>query len=384
MRSAFVVSSLGGVPVNVTARLARNVRQLRWEQSARSVIVNYEDGVSWSIARINVPTGVVKLISSDYPAWRTQITTSSSGAIAWAYSDGTSVGAIKMLPSGSGHPIALFDTNPQIRQWELGEQEVIKWRNHRGEEKEGILIKPINYEEGKRYPLIVDAYPMQGNWFKAYPMGANQGWASRGYAVFQPDPRTPHTIEGFFKTDAFDQAGKGPRGWDVTVDDVVSGVNELIKRGIVDSHRMGLYGFSNGGGAVNYLVTRTTRFKCAVSVAGVYADWLRPLFLFTDSNIPSWAGVTPWDDPEAYVQLSAIFHLDKVTTPMLLADGDNDGDFLLDSIEMYNGLRWLKREVTLLRYPGQGHGFEGKAMEDFWNREKAFFDKYLSPGRSSN
>jgi len=62
---------------------------------------------------------------------------------------------------------------------------------------------------------------------------------------------------------------------------------------------------------------------------------------------------------------------------MLLADGDNDGTFLLNTIEMYNGLRRLGKDVTFLRYADQDHGFTGAALEDFWNRENAFFDRYL-------
>ena len=99
---------------------------------------------------------------------------------------------------------------------------------------------------------------------------------------------------------------------------------------------------------------------------------------------PFEGGVSPWDDPAAYVKLSAVFHLKSVATPMLLASGDNDGDFLLGMIELYNGLRWLAKDVTLLRYPGQGHGFNGAAMKDFWERETAFFDERLRPERSSN
>ena len=131
-------------------------------------------------------------------------------------------------------------------------------------------------------------------------------------------------------------------------------------------------------------MTRTNQFKCAVSVAAVYPDWFRPLFLEGDGFTVAVAGVSPWDDPEAYLRLSAIFHLKQVTTPMLLADGDNDGDFLLGMIEMYNGLRYLGKEVTFLRYPNQGHGFSGPAMKDFWEREMAFFDKYLKPTGTSH
>jgi dipeptidyl aminopeptidase/acylaminoacyl peptidase len=62
---------------------------------------------------------------------------------------------------------------------------------------------------------------------------------------------------------------------------------------------------------------------------------------------------------------------------MLLAAGDDDGYFLLGAIELYNSLRWLKKDVTLLRYAGQGHGFTGSALKDFTAREMAFFDLYL-------
>jgi dipeptidyl aminopeptidase/acylaminoacyl peptidase len=95
-------------------------------------------------------------------------------------------------------------------------------------------------------------------------------------------------------------------------------------------------------------------------------------------------GADPWSDPEPYIQLSAVFRLKRVTTPMLLADGDDDGQFLLNTIEMYSGLRWYGKKVTLLRYPGQQHGFTGAALHDFWRREHAFFDRYLKPGSLSH
>ena len=102
----------------------------------------------------------------------------------------------------------------------------------------------------------------------------------------------------------------------------------------------------------------------------------------TDSWVPNWeGGLDPWHDPDAYIRLSAVFHTGQVTTPMLLADGDEDGDFLLDTIELYNGLRRFGADVTLLRYPGQGHGFTGLAMRDFWTREMTFLAKCLNPSQ---
>jgi dipeptidyl aminopeptidase/acylaminoacyl peptidase len=286
-----------------------------------------------------------------------------------------------MAQNNSVPPYVLVDLNPQIKDWELGVQEIVRWKNSRGDELEGILIKPVGYESDRKYPLIVDCYPQRANGFFADVMYTGQALAARGYAVFYPNARSRAVWMNPFKTQAFDQAVLSSKGWDLTYDDAMSGVDALIQLGIADPDRMGLYGFSNGAAIVNSLLTRTGRFKCAVSVAGALAvDWALPFFLSTsDPFIPRAAGATPWQDSNLYVELSPIYRLDKVTTPILLADGDLDGVILLTDIEMYNALRWLGKEVTFLRYADQGHGFTGEALKDFWERGNAFFDKYLKP-----
>ena len=113
------------------------------------------------------------------------------------------------------------------------------------------------------------------------------------------------------------------------------------------------------------------------------SDWVRPFLL---DGIPA---LSAFDDGKGleeglpdYIALSAVYHLSSVDTPMLLADGDEDGGFLLDTVEMYTRLRDLGRQVTLVRYPHQGHGLKGVAMEDFWAREMAFFAQHLKPHRA--
>jgi dipeptidyl aminopeptidase/acylaminoacyl peptidase len=161
------------------------------------------------------------------------------------------------------------------------------------------------------------------------------------------------------------------------------GGDALVRRGLVDPGRIGLYGMSNGGGVADYLVTRTDRFKCAVAVSPAVSDFVRPSLLHTlDPMYQSFAGgKSVWEDPEGYVKLSSVFHLNRVHTPMLLADGDEAGEFLLNSIEVYNGPRWFGQDVTLLRYPKPGHGFTGAALKDFWQRRKRFFEGCLRPER---
>jgi dipeptidyl aminopeptidase/acylaminoacyl peptidase len=386
LQSVFVVKAEGGKAINIASALNRYVIDFLWEPDSNSILATYQDGVYWPIARIDIQSGHTESLIRNDTGVRMHVTISRSGDVAWEETSGSSRGLLSVLAAHSRKPHILLDLNPQINFWQLGEQEVIRWRNNRGDDLEGILIKPVGYAGGRKYPLIVDAYPGQTNGFKDYAMTGNQAWASQGYAIFWPNSRAPHVWMNPFKSKDHDEAGKGPAGLDVMVDDIISGIDELIREGIADPERIGLYGFSNGGGVVNQIVTKTDRFKCAVSVAGaISVDWLRGFFLQTMNPMtPEMAGSLPWEDPEAYLRLSALFRLNHVHTPMLLADGDNDGDFLLNTIEMYNGLRYLGRDVTLLRYPNQGHGFEGAALADFWRREETFFSGCLKPGTLPN
>ena len=163
-------------------------------------------------------------------------------------------------------------------------------------------------------------------------------------------------------------------------DDVLSGIGYLESQGLADPERIGVYGFSNGATTANYLLTRTALFKCAVSVNG-RADWLHSFLLWTDDDVVPvvFGGRRPWDDMKAYLNLSPVYHLDKVTTPMLLVAGDKDSLTMLDYIEMFNGLRSLRREVTLVGYPQQGHAISGSDLLDFWKRVYVFFDQHLKP-----
>ena len=368
---------------DITSALDRQVEDFTWGSDSRSIWVSYQDGLSDVLTRISLSLESLRPVSG--AAGETPINigsiSSSAGAVAWQQEDPARLTTIQYLGRGASSPVTLVDTQPQTLNWRLGAVEVIHWKNQHGEAREGTLLVPPDYAPGRLYPLIVDAYPLTGGASWTSPMGGNQAWASAGYLVFRPSPRAPHVWMNPWKSEASSAAAKGAQGWQLTIDDVMSGVDEVVRRGYADPRRMCLYGFSNGGGVVNYLVTATDRFRCAVSVAGALSDWVRPALLNTgyDEFLKEMAGVGLREDPKAYEELSAVFRLNRVKTPMLLADGDDDGDFLLDTIEMYNGVRGAGVDVTLLRYPDQGHGFSGAAMTDFWRREMAFFDRNLRP-----
>jgi len=377
-QALYLVPRDGGNPIRIASKLDRDIYTFHWLPDSKSVSILVKDGLSEPILSFEVETGEAGKINETKEAGRNFLTVSRSGDLVWQQSDIFNNNVIRFRPAQSKFSYALVDLNPQAKDWDLGSQKVMRWKNSRGHEIEGMLILPPDYQPGKRYPLILDCYPGMTNSFKASPYGANYAWAARGYVVFNPSARAPHVWIDPFKSKEYDEAAKGPTGWDITFDDVMSGVDELIHEGIVDPDRMGLFGFSNGGAIADYLVTKTGRFKCAVVDAAVWPDWFRPLLLEGYAGVPEFAGgTTPWNDPEGYIRLSSVFHLDKVTTPMLLADGDNDGDFLLGMIEIYNGLRFLRKEVTFVRYPGQAHALTGWALKDFQQRTMDFFDMHL-------
>lgn len=381
--SIFLIPASGGKAVNVAAHLDRDVQGFSWSADSKSFVLSYRDGVSAFIGRLSASTGEVQRLTEPY-AYCFPYVVSKAGMLAWVQSDSSTVSVIHVADPNNREPRILLDVNPELKQLALGKQEVVEWRNSRGEEMQGILLKPVGFEEGKVYPVIVDPYPGPTDMLKLDPMLGNQAFASKGYAVFFPGERTAHTWPNPVKGELFNEATRGASGVDIMMDDLMTGLDALVKRGIIDPDRMCLYGFSNGGGATNLIVTRTARFRCAVSASGVLSDWSLAFFLSEDQTIPELlGGQTPWGNPATYLALSPIYHLNKVTTPMLLAIGEHEGAILqLYTIELYKGLRYLDRDVTLLKYPGQGHGFEGAALRDYWQRVNEFFDLHLNAARA--
>jgi dipeptidyl aminopeptidase/acylaminoacyl peptidase len=253
----FVVPSSGGEPRNLSLALDRRLFFAYWSPDSQSMVINYKDGADLPIARLRVADGTIEMISDREAAGRFLLASSNSGALAWSQSDPSGPAIIHYLPFGKRSSYEVADLNPQVRNWETGAQEVVRWRNASGDDMEGVLIKPVGYRAGHRYPLIVDAYPKLGNSFKGDPMWGNQALAARGYAVFFPDGDGPHVWETPWRSMLHATRSEGPAGVEIAVDDVVSGVDTLIDRGIVDPGRLCLYGFSNGGAVVDQVITKS-------------------------------------------------------------------------------------------------------------------------------
>ena len=262
-------------------------------------------------------------------------------------------------------------------RWNWGTAELVDWLSTDGTYMQGVVIKPDNYDPNKRYPIMTYYYRFftdrlhDFNEPKTNHRPVFAQYVSDDYVVFLPDVRFEIGRPGFAATKS-----------------VVPGIQKLVEMGIADSDKLGLHGHSWSGYQTAFIVTQTDIFDAAVSGAPVsnmtsayggirWASGMARSFQYekTQSRI----GKTLVEAPLVYLENSPVFYADKITTPMLIQHGDDDGAVpWYQSIEMYIAMRRYNKDVIFLQYHGEPHHlqrFENKL--DYAIRMKEYFDYYL-------
>jgi dipeptidyl aminopeptidase/acylaminoacyl peptidase len=281
-------------------------------------------------------------------------------------------------------PRKLSNANPEAADFAIGETEIIKWKSTDGWEIEGVLVKPVGYEAGKRYPLLVDVHGgptgAHTNGFKVGVHNGGQLWAGRGWAVLYPNPRGSSNYgEKFMRGNIPDWGGGDYR-------DIMTGVDEVIKRGIADPERLAVMGWSYGGYMTCWIVSQTTRFKAARMGAGL--SNIHSMYGTTD--IPGYIGTFFNNYPDEktlklYAERSGLTYVDRVTTPLLIMHGMNDERVPIGQpMEFYRALKDRGKTVELVWYPREGHGnSEYYHQRDQIRRELEWMSKYVLGDRTS-
>ena len=269
--------------------------------------------------------------------------------------------------------------NPELEAAALGELEIVRWESDPGVEVEGLLFKPVGYQEGQRYPLVVQIHGgptwLWTNQFAATWHEWAHALAGRGYAVLMPNPRGSTGRGPEYSNALFGDVG----GCEYR--DIMAGVDYLIERGIADPERLGVGGWSWGGYMTAWIVSQTTRFKAAVMGAGL------PNMISDNGlgDIPSanlsYFETSPYHDPEPYFERSAIRYIRNATTPTLILHGEEDRRVAMaQGQEMYVALRTLGVETQFVTYPREGHSIqERKHQVDLIDRVIGWFDRHLRP-----
>jgi dipeptidyl aminopeptidase/acylaminoacyl peptidase len=262
----------------------------------------------------------------------------------------------------------------------VARQEVIRYAARDGLELDGILIRPLDEEAGRRYPLIVSVHggpeAHEANGWKTSYSRPGQVAAARGFAVFYPNYRGS-TGRGV----AFSKLGQADYGGR-EFDDLIDGVRHLVETGLVDEQRVGVTGGSYGGYATAWCATRLTEhFAAGVMFVGL-SDLISK---FGTTDIPEEMSLVharkmPWEDWEFFLDRSPIKHAGTGRTPLLILHGKDDPRVhVSQSLELYRYLRtWTDTPVRLVLYPGEGHGnARAAARLDYHLRMLQWFEHYL-------
>ncbi len=272
--------------------------------------------------------------------------------------------------------VQLTDPNPQVRNFALGEQREITYRSTDGKEVSGVLILPVDYKKGQRYPLVVSIHggPASATLLSFNPGYGGQVYAGAGYAMFSPNYRgstnygEQHRIDivGNYFPQAFD--------------DIMAGVDYLIEEGIVDGDKMGVFGWSAGGHWSNWILTHTDRFKAISSGAGTM-NWIS---MYAQSDVQRnrqfyLGDDLPYDNYDAYWEQSPLKYIKNAKTPTMVHVVAGDPRVPSpQSVELHMALKKLGVDTELFMYPGKSHG-----IPDTRNRlvksvsEMAWMDYYV-------
>ena len=244
----------------------------------------------------------------------------------------------------------------------LGQFKVIDWRSTDGLNIQGELILPQHYNKKKTYPLIVIPHGgPSGILTKQYLGGCEEygraivpncsaNLLSMGFVILKPNYRGS---TGYGKSFRFINIGDLGGGDE---QDIISGVNLLIKQKIADPKRMAIFGWSYGGYLTAWTISQTHRFKAAID-----GDGLTDLISFTGTtDIPSYLvqylGGTFWQKHSLYITRSPITFVNRIKTPVLILQGQNDQRVPSgQAFELYNDLKYQHKNAKLLISPGQGH-----------------------------
>lgn len=287
---------------------------------------------------------------------------------------------------GEDELIRLTTSNPELESVRLADQEEIRWQARDGWEISGLLMKPLDYQQGKKYPLVVQIH---GGPESAYVDGWNTSYnrwtqllAARGYVVFMPNYRGS-TGRGvaYAKADHRDMAGK-------EFLDVLDGIDYLIEQGWVDENRVGIGGWSYGGYFSAWAATKHSKhFKVAVMGAGI-SNW--PSFMGT-TDIPWEEALVHWDlwcydEPELCWDRSPLAHVNNANTPTLILHGKDDLRVpASQGWEMYTALRIKEVPTELVIYPREPHGLRERAHQlDVIQRSLEWFERYLKGESGTN
>lgn len=374
------VDDSGGAFRKIGSDFDESMRAGFWSDDASTIYFNAGVKVTTQLHALDVQTGQVRQLTHERAALSVS-RDEDSGVILIGYSDPVTPPTVFTTSSIDGVAdrsswVQLVDANPQVRDIALGEEVEINWTSTDGKTVGGVLVYPVGYSEGTRYPLIVAIHggPASADQLR-FNGGYNaQVYAGAGYAVLKPNYRGSTNYGNAHRTDIVGDY------FTLGFDDIMTGVDYLIEQGIVDSERMGALGWSAGGHWSNWILTHTDRFKAISSGAGTM-NWIS---MYAQSDVQRNRQFYIGDDFlygnfDPYWDQSPLKYIADAETPTMVHVVEGDPRVPSpQSVELHMALKKLGVPTELFMYPGRSHG-----IPDPRNRlvkavsEMAWMDHYV-------
>jgi dipeptidyl aminopeptidase/acylaminoacyl peptidase len=377
-----VVPAAGGPVRIVSASLDRSFVHPSWSGDGRWIYAQLEDDGSMILARVAREGGAVQRVLAGRRV--VSAVTAAAGHVAIVQSTVTHPDELfavyESAGAGGDSTRQLTDANPWLREIQLANQEPISAKSKDGTIVRGFLMRPVGHASGEPVPTVLR---LHGGPVSEWENGFELSWqmlAAHGFAVIGMNPRGS-SGRGLAWAKAI-YAHWGEKD----VQDVLAGVDYAVAHHIADPQRLGVGGWSYGGELTDYVIASDTRFKAAISGAGignVLAGFGTDQYVreYTDE-----LGV-PWKHLNSWLRVSYPFlHADRIVTPTLFMAGDRDYNVpLQNSEQMYQALRSLGVETQLVIYPGQFHGLTRPSfLADRLTRYLAWYGAHLGANPGSD
>lgn len=349
--SLYLMNSDGSGRRVLATNLPSSPRSVGWWANSGGVYFTAEEKGTTNIYWVSLTGGTMKPI--DNKNYLSGFSVANNGQIAAIRSSQKEPGVLVTFPANKVSEMkTLVDVNSDVLSGrKLGDAEELWYTSADGWKVQGWLIKPANFQPGKKYPMVLWIH---GGPWSMYSIGWNwsfQNFAANGYAVLYTNPRGSTGYgQDFVNGIQYSYPGKD-------YDDLMAGVDAAIAKGFIDDRNLFVCGGSGGGVLTAWIVGHTDRFAAAVSMRPVI-NWHS--FVGTTDGA-SWYNQFqkyPWEDPMEFAVRSPLHYVANVKTPTMVMTGEADLRTPIgQSEEYYRALKMLKKETLLVRMPDEYHGW---------------------------
>jgi dipeptidyl aminopeptidase/acylaminoacyl peptidase len=349
-----------------------------WSADGKSVVALVGKEGKAMLGSFNVATAKETDVTSSNEAIVSFRATPDGSKFALLISTPTKIGDLFWFDKSNGQRKQLTHINDELfGKLNLSEPEEMWYTSFDGKKVQAWIQKPPDFDPAKKYPLILNIH---GGPHAAY------GWvfdhefqymAAKGYVVLYPNPRGSTTYgQEFGNIIQYHYPGDDFK-------DLMTGVDEVIKRGYIDESKLGVTGGSGGGLLTDWTVGHTTRFAAAVAQRDIasWADW----WYTADFTLfqATWFKAAPFEDPEDFKARSPITYINNVKTPMMFILGEADWrtPTYAGGEEFFRALKYKKIPTVMVRFPNESHELSRSGQP--WHRIErlqhitGWFDKWL-------